>query len=118
VVFLSSKAKIFTLRRRVATQTEIIRQKIEREAALEERTRIARDFHDTVEQQLAGIGMQLQTACAELEQSPGFARRVLEVAQSMLRHTQSEARHSVWDLRARALENGDLSSALSAVAAY
>ena len=118
VVSLGAMAWIVTLRRRVSKQTEIIRQKIEREAVLEERTRIARDFHDTLEQQLAGIGMQLQTACAQIKEEPEFSRQVLEVAQSMVRHTQSEAKHSVWDLRARALENGNLSSALSAVAAY
>jgi len=118
VILLAATVWLFTLQRRVSAQTKIIRRKIRREAVLEERTRIARDFHDTLEQELAGIGMQMETAAAKLDESPGLARRILGVAQSMLRHTRSEARRSVWELRARALQEGNLGAALEAVARY
>jgi signal transduction histidine kinase len=109
---------VATLRRQVGTQTGIIQQKIEREAVLEERTRIAREFHDTIEQQLVAVTLQLQAARVRIDESPEFVRHVLQLAESMLRHTQSEARHSVWDLRTRALEPGHLGEAFTAVANY
>ncbi|HEY1169845.1 MAG TPA: sensor histidine kinase [Verrucomicrobiae bacterium] len=109
---------IITLKRQVRLQTAVIQQKVEREAVLEERTRIAREFHDTIEQQLGAILLQLQAARSRLETSPEFSKRALNLIESMLRHTQSETRHSVWDLRARALEDGHLGTALSATASY
>ncbi len=115
---LAALGWIITLRRQVKQQTAVIQQKIEREAVLEERTRIAREFHDTIEQQLGAMLLQLQAARARLETSPEYSRRTLSLIESMLRHTQSETRHSVWDLRARALEDGNLGSALSATASY
>lgn len=109
---------IITLKRQVHQQTAVIQEKIEREAVLEERTRIAREFHDSVEQQLGAILLQLQAARSRLQTSPEFSRRALTLIESMLRHTQSETRHSVWGLRARALEENDLGTALSATASY
>jgi signal transduction histidine kinase len=85
---------------------------------LEERTRIAREFHDTIEQQLGAMLLQLQAARSRLDSTPEFSRRALGLIESMLRHTQSETRHSVWDLRSRALEDGHLGTALSATASY
>ncbi len=109
---------IITLKLQVRQQTAVIQQKAEREAVLEERTRIAREFHDTIEQQLGAILLQMQAARSRLDTSPEFSRRALNLSESMLRHTQSETRHSVWDLRARALEDGHLGTALSATASY
>jgi len=118
LVLIAVMVWVGTLRYRVRAQTAEIQSKAEREAVLEERTRIAREFHDTIEQQLAAVTLQVQVARTQLGRSTEAARRVLQVAESMLRHTQSEARHSVWDLRARALETGALPAALHAVAAY
>lgn len=109
---------VLTLRHRVRAQTLEIKRKVEREAVLEERTRIARDFHDTLGQHLAGVILQLQAAHTRVFASPESARQVLQLAESMLRHTQSEARGAVWELRAQALENGTLASALQTVADY
>lgn len=109
---------IITLKLQVSQQTAVIQEKVEREAVLEERTRIAREFHDSVEQQLGAILLQLQAARSRLQTSPEYSRRTLHLIESMLRHTQSETRHSVWGLRARALENGNLGTALSATASY
>jgi two-component sensor histidine kinase len=118
VLCVAAFAWVVTLRRQVRAQTHIIQQKIEREAVLEERTRIAREFHDTLEQQLGAVLLQMQAARSRLDSSPDFVRRVLHLVESMLRHTQSEARHSVWDLRARALENGTLGTALATTVNY
>ncbi len=79
---------------------------------LEERNRIARELHDTLEQELAGITMQLDLAVDCFQQAPVVAQHALETARSMSRHSMIEARRSVWDLRCQLLEDGDLISAL------
>ncbi len=106
-----------SLRRRVTAQTEIIRQQAAREAVHEDRTRIARELHDTLEQELTGIAVQLDAVSDRLADSPPTAATALGTARALLRHTRTEARRSVWDLRAALLEEGDLGVALTATAA-
>jgi signal transduction histidine kinase len=112
---VAATAWVITLRRRVNVQTEIIRQKVQRETILEERTRISREFHDTLEQALVGIGMQLDAATNMLSVAsvPSEPLQILGMARSMIRHSHDEARRSVWNLRTHALEQGDLPTALS-----
>ena len=106
----------FTLNRRVIAQTRLIRQKVEREATLEERARIARELHDTLEQAIAGIGLQLSALAAALREAPAEALRMLSVARSMVHHGQEEARRTVQNLRLLALEKADLPAALGQMA--
>jgi len=84
-------------------------------AVLEERNRIARELHDTLEQELAGITMQLDLAVDCLQQVPRVAQQALETARNMSRHSMIEARRSVWDLRYQLLEDGHLVSALTQI---
>jgi signal transduction histidine kinase len=107
---------VVSLRRQVRLQTEIIRGQSQREATLEERGRIAHELHDTLEQELAGLGLQLDTASAKWDESPALARQTLETARALLRHSRTEARRSILDLRASALERGDLAVALEEAA--
>jgi signal transduction histidine kinase len=106
---------VVVLRRRLSDQMEVIRQKSRTGAVLEERNRIARELHDTLEQELAGITMQLDLAADCFHQAPRVARQAVETARNMSRHSMLEARRSVWDLRCHLLENGDLVSALSQI---
>ncbi len=101
------------LGRRVREQMAVIRQKLRSGAVLAERNRIARELHDTLEQELAGITMQLDLAVDCFQQVPDVSKRALEMARNMSRHSMTAARRSVWDLRCHLLENGDLVSALS-----
>ncbi len=116
VVLLAGFAWVFALDQKVRQQTTIIQQKLQREAVLEERTRIAREFHDTLEQELAAITIQLETVAAQFDQSPRVARQMLELARNMTRRSLFEARRSVWDLRSHLLENSNLLTALIEVA--
>jgi len=107
---------VFQLRRQVDSQTKIIREKAEREATLEERTRIARELHDTLEQALAGISLQLRAFSDSLRELPADSARILSMARQMVRHGQDEARRTVRNLRTLALEKGGLPAALSEMA--
>ena len=112
---IASMAWIHALRRQVDRQTQFIEDKLERETIMEERTRIARELHDTLEQELAGIQMQLDAAAGNFDAAPAVAADTLDMARAMLRHSRNETRRSVWDLRSTALETGDLKSAFDEV---
>lgn len=103
---------IVVLGRRLREQMHLIRQKIRSGAVLQERNRIARELHDNLEQELAGITMQLDLAVDCFQQAPKVAREALETARNMSRHSMLDARRSVWDLRCHLLEEGDLVTAL------
>jgi signal transduction histidine kinase len=83
------------------------------QAVLSERTRLAQELHDTVEQSLTGIALQLDTASKLHHRNPDNSLRHLELARSMMAKSQVEVRRSVWDLRSRAMEQFDLSNALA-----
>ena len=97
-----------TLRRRVTQQSAVIAEKLSSERITEERTRIARELHDTLEQHLAGVAIQLEAAAAQLPAQPGAASDSLTLGAAMLRHSRTEARRSVWDLRSQLLEQNGL----------
>ncbi|HKQ03975.1 MAG TPA: two-component regulator propeller domain-containing protein [Blastocatellia bacterium] len=91
----------------------IRRVRAEFAAVLAERNRMARDIHDTLAQGFVGISLQLEAVGKMLDQSPDRAKQHLDLAQTMVTHSLAEARRSVWDLRAQALENTDLATALA-----
>jgi len=82
-------------------------------AVLTERTRLAQELHDTVEQTLTGIALQLDAASRLHDRRPENSLRHLELARSLMAKSQVEVRQSVWDLRSRELEQFDLSTALA-----
>jgi len=107
---------VFQLRRRVEAQTKTIGDQIEQKATLEERGRIARELHDSLEQALAGISLQLDGFARTLGQLPVESARALHLARAMVRHGQEEARRTVRNLRTLALEKNDLPTALAQMA--
>jgi signal transduction histidine kinase len=82
------------------------------QAVLTERTRLAQELHDTLEQTLTGIALQMDTAAKVMAREPAAANRHFELARDLVAQGQTEVRRSVWDLRSRALEHFDLPSAL------
>ena len=97
-------------------RTTANRKRQQYQAVLNERSRVGRELHDTLEQGLAGIALQLEAVAGSLETSPEAARRSLDVARQMLRYSEEEARRSVEDLRSQALESCDLGGALTNMA--
>jgi len=82
-------------------------------ATLTERTRLAQELHDTLEQTLTGIALQLDTAWRFRDPAHDEATKPLELARTWIRQSQAELRRSIWDLRSRELEEFDLSKALA-----
>ena len=89
----------------------------QREAAiLKERTRMARDIHDTLAQGFTGVIVQMEAAEEALleedsEHAIGHVQRARELARESLR----EARRSVHALRPQALEKAAFADALEAI---
>jgi signal transduction histidine kinase/ligand-binding sensor domain-containing protein len=81
-------------------------------AVLEERSRLAREIHDTLAQGFVGISSQLDAVAMCMPDESRPARRYLDMARRMARHSLTEARRSVMDLRASVLEGQDLAAAL------
>lgn len=79
---------------------------------LQERNRVAREIHDTLGQGFTGVLIQLEAAEDILEENPQGVRNHLKKARDLARDSLAEARRSVWALRPRALEGGDLASGL------
>ncbi|MGH9666388.1 MAG: sensor histidine kinase, partial [Bryobacteraceae bacterium] len=79
---------------------------------LNERARLAREIHDTLAQGFVGISSQLEAVAMKLNGDMTVARQHLELARKMARHSLTEARRSVTDLRAPSLGDRDLPSAL------
>lgn len=114
---LVAMAGVVLLRRQVAAQLKVIGDKLSVEAVHTERDRMARELHDTLEQQLAGVALQIDGIARATESNPEAVESRVAVARRMIRHTRAEARRSVWDLRSRILENEGLPAALRAMAA-
>jgi signal transduction histidine kinase/ligand-binding sensor domain-containing protein len=81
-------------------------------AVLEERARLAREIHDTLAQGFVGISSQLDAVAMCMPDESRPARKYLDMARRMARHSLTEARRSVMDLRASVLEGQDLAAAL------
>jgi signal transduction histidine kinase len=113
IVLVGALLWIFTLRRQVSAQAAMLRETIEREATLEERARIARDIHDTLEQALAGTSLQLKALADPTHSVPPEPLRILKVAQAMIAHAQTEVRRTVRNLRLLDVRKQSLPMALS-----
>ena len=85
---------------------------VQSRAVLSERTRLAQELHDTLEQSLTGIALQLDTSGKLFHSNQDGAAHHLKLARNLIRQSQEEVRRSIWDLRCRALEAFDLPGAL------
>ena len=81
-------------------------------ARADERTRLAREIHDTLAQGLAALALQIETALRNVGRDPDRVRERLEKALATARESLEEARRSVTALRTGA----PLAQALAALA--
>jgi signal transduction histidine kinase/ligand-binding sensor domain-containing protein len=86
------------------------------EASLEgrvaERTRIARELHDTLLQNLQGLVLRFRTVQSLFSTRPEEARQILESAIDQAREALTEGRQAVQGLRSAAVDTDELSKAI------
>jgi signal transduction histidine kinase len=80
---------------------------LEFDTILRERRRLANDLHDTLEQALTGLALQLEIANRSRTSDPDLSARHLNLAQQFLERSRSEAHRTVWDLRAHGQDGRD-----------
>jgi signal transduction histidine kinase/ligand-binding sensor domain-containing protein len=97
---------------RLAAERDLRQALMERELVAEERTRIARELHDSLAQNFAGLSLQLESVALDLPSDAEAPRASLDVASRMLRHCQTESRRAVWDLRSPVAETVPLKRTL------
>jgi signal transduction histidine kinase len=80
-------------------------------ATLAERDRLAGEIHDSLQQGLSGLILQLD-ATLKLPTLTADVRTRLNVARNMVSFTRHEVQHAVWDMESPLLEDTELGEAL------
>jgi signal transduction histidine kinase/ligand-binding sensor domain-containing protein len=83
------------------------------EARVQERTRIARDLHDTLLQSFHGVLLRFQAASNLLPERPSDAKQRLESAIDQAAQAITEGRDAVQGLRSSTTETNDVAVAIS-----
>jgi signal transduction histidine kinase len=112
---LAAVAWAALLRRQVRRQTALIRTQVETVAIADERQRIAREFHDTLEQELVGVSLRLDAAASRTSETK--LRDLITGAQRLVLQLQSGARSFVWNLRESSVVSPPLAEAIRAAVA-
>jgi len=100
----------------IATHEAELGEQRRHAVVLEERTRMARDIHDTLAQGFTGVIVQLDTAVEALrDEEPEAAAKHIRRARDLARDSLTEARRSVHALRPQALEKAEFADALRAI---
>jgi signal transduction histidine kinase len=100
-----------SLRQTVKKQTAAIAAGIAHESRQQERQRIGRDLHDTLHQELTGIGMLIGNTRNNLA-DPAKALTTLQMAERMVQRASVESRGTIQDLMSVTLAEQGLSTAL------
>jgi signal transduction histidine kinase len=82
------------------------------EARVEERTRIARELHDTLLQSFNGLLLRIRTVHTLLSKRPDEARQILESAIDDAREALTEGRQAVQGLRSSAVDSQEFTQAI------
>jgi signal transduction histidine kinase/ligand-binding sensor domain-containing protein len=85
------------------------------EARVNERTRIARELHDTLLQSFQGLMLRFQTVDEMLPARPMEAKKALEGALDRADQAISEGRDAITDIRASTLASRDLEKSITAL---
>jgi len=110
--FLMVLWALYQLRLRQITRVFNVRL----EERVAERTRIARDLHDTLLQNFQGLLLRFQTVLALCETRPADAKEVLRSSIDQTAQAITEGREAVQGLRASTVERNDLARAITTLA--
>ncbi|EDY81521.1 ATPase, histidine kinase-, DNA gyrase B-, and HSP90-like domain protein [Verrucomicrobiia bacterium DG1235] len=120
--FRRAKRKHEDLEKLVDQRTEELRdtmQKLTEEArnsaTLAERNRLAGEIHDSLQQGLSGLALQLDATLKHDNLGPNLRNR-LSVARRMVSFTRQEVQQAVWDLESPLLQDESLAEALRNIA--
>lgn len=80
---------------------------LEFDTILTERRRLANDLHDTLEQALTGLALQLEIVERSKTNDPSLSARHLTLARQFLERSRTEVHRTVWDLRAHGQDGRD-----------
>jgi signal transduction histidine kinase len=92
--------------------------RLQYQAAITERTRIAQELHDTLLQGFTGITLQLRAIERMLTRQPEQSARALKGVLASADTALRDARHMIWDMRAVELEGRELPEALETAARH
>lgn len=93
---------LISARKNARLKAEIARRMAAETRLDSDRRRVAADLHDTLEQTLMAVGLQLNAAGRLMNSQPEFAGAKVELAQQLLSRGRQEVRDAVWDLHADA----------------
>ena len=110
-IFFAGRASVLVQAHDI-TERKQTQEKLRRLAVAEERNRIAREIHDTLAQAFTGILLQLEAACGVLPKGQKRAKEHIIHARNLARQSLTEARRSVWQLRANGLPHEGLSASI------
>ncbi len=103
------------LRHRLSVQTAMMAKSIDRESTQRERERIARDLHDSIQQNLTGILHQLDSTSNRLSGVSDHAAKSLNLTKRMLHRSLEDVRCAIWDLRSESSHSMSLNSAIQEI---
>ncbi|MEH2076111.1 MAG: sensor histidine kinase [Nostoc sp.] len=105
-------------REKLAIANEKLREyamRIENQATLEERNRIAREIHDSLGHSLTALNLQLETALKLWQSNPGKAETFLATAKELGSKALKDVRQSVSTMRYNPLQEQSLDSAIASL---
>ncbi|MFO0552522.1 MAG: sensor histidine kinase [Polyangiaceae bacterium] len=108
-----------TLDDRIAAQTEELRMLVHRteQAREDERTRVARELHDELGQELTALRYSLTFTKQRYQKDPSSVHTNLDELESLVQRTAATVRHVVSELRPAALDDLGLRGAAEALIA-
>lgn len=78
----------------------------------EERTRMAVELHDSLAQNLSGVGMEIAAAIQSDEDGLEAVMHHLSIADKALQSCQDDLRNDLWDLRGQTFDEPDMAKAV------
>ena len=106
-------------REKLAIANEKLREyalRIENQAILQERNRIARDIHDSLGHSLTALNIQLETALKLYQSNPDKAKAFLARAKELGSQALQEVRQSVSTMRSDPVQGRSLQDAIASLA--